>query len=109
MARHIIRTLQGVGKILGVLRHQPAEKFLEISSSGRIRIFKEDKTCARMFYQNGCRAVRYTRLADNRSDSIGDLVGANTMGRNRKSCAKSLHHTPTEQVATTSGLEVALV
>ena len=103
MARHIIRTFQGVGKIIGVLRHQSTEKFLEIRSRGRIRVFEEDKTCARMFQQNGGCTGRYPRVVDNRADSIGDLVGANTMGLNRKTCAKSLHHTPTEGVAMTSG------
>src|ERR1700749_1233310 len=103
MARHIIRTLQSVGKILGVLRHQSTEKFLEISTRGWIRVFEEDETCARMFQQNGGCTGRYPRIADNRADAIGDLVGANAMGRNRKSCTKSLHHTPTERVAMTWG------
>src|ERR1700757_4728328 len=103
MARHIIRTLQSVGKILGVFRHQSAEKFLEIGTRGWIGIFEEEKTCARMFQQNGGCTGLYPRVADNRADSIGDFVGANTMGRNRKSCAKSLDHTPTERVAMTSG------
>src|SRR5580700_6689544 len=101
MAWHIIRTLQGVGKVIGILRHQPAKKFLQIGSCRRIRVFEKDETCAGMFQQNGRSAGRDARVANDRPDSIGDLVSAYTTRRYRKSCAKSLHHTPTERAATT--------
>ena len=57
MGRHVVRSFSIVLEIIGILRHQTVEKFLQITTRRRIGIFHHDQTATGMLDKNSQNSV----------------------------------------------------
>jgi hypothetical protein len=76
MRRHIVGAFCVVFEIIGILRDQPIEEFLEVASRCRIRILHHDQTATRVPRKDRYRAIFNFAFAYDRLDFIGELVSA---------------------------------
>ena len=67
---------ESCSKIVGVLRHQPIEKFFEIAPRRGISILHHDQAATGVLRENCNNAVFNFALAHKRFDFVGDFVGA---------------------------------
>src|SRR5438477_8165562 len=73
---HIVGTFRVVFEIIGILRDQPIEKFLQIASCRRIRILHHDQAATGVLRKNRDDAILNFTVAHDDFDFIGDLVSA---------------------------------
>ena len=76
MRWHVVGAFCVVFEIIGILWHQPIEKFLQIASCRRIRILHYDQAATGVLRKNCDHAIFNFTLAYDGLDSIGDLVSA---------------------------------
>ncbi len=87
----VVRALSRMHEVMGVLRHEPLEKFFEIFSGRRIGVFHHNKTAAGVLNENCDDPVAYAGLVDLRLHVTGDFVGAFAVGANIELVLMSLH------------------
>src|SRR4051812_6776470 len=92
MARHVIRFLPGVGKIGGILRDQALQKTFKIGANARINIFEQYEACACVPNQDSGYSRFNAALGNGLTDSVGDFISADSVGRNRKLVVKRCQH-----------------
>src|ERR1700754_4834823 len=80
MAGHVVRTFQGMGKVVGVFRNQPRKKTLEVPTRGRIGIFEKEQAGAGVPNKNVGQAGLYLAGPDQFRHFPGDFVGSFSFG-----------------------------
>ena len=78
----VIGPLGRVHEVIGIFRHEPLEKFLEIFSRCRIGIFHHNETATGVLNENCHRPVAQGALVDLRLHVAGDFIGAFAVGAN---------------------------
>ena len=76
MRWHVVGAFGVMLEIVGILRHQPIEKFFEIAPRRWIGVLHYDQATTGMLRENCDNAVFNFALAQKRFDFVGDFVGA---------------------------------
>ena len=73
---HVVGTFRVVFEIIGILRDQPIEEFLQIAACRRIRILHYDQAATGVLRKNRDDAILNFALTHDGFNLIGDLVSA---------------------------------
>src|SRR5438105_9419519 len=76
MRWHVVGAFGIMLEIVGVLRHQPVEKFFEIAPCRWISILHHDQTATGVLRENCNNAIFNIALPYKRFDLVGNLVGS---------------------------------
>jgi hypothetical protein len=91
MRWHIIAALRTMREIIGIFRHKPFEKFLQIASRGRISIFHNENAATGVLNEHSQRPVTHSAPVDLRLQIISDFVQALAVRPNSKSIIVNVH------------------
>lgn len=87
----VVCALSRMHEVIGVLRHEPLEKFFEIFSRCRIGVFHHDETATGVLNKNGDGPVTHAAFVDLLLNRIGDFVGAFAVGANIELVLMNVH------------------
>ena len=78
--RHVVAAFRIVREIIRILRHEAVEKFLQIATSGRIRVFHDDNAATRVLDENGYCSRLQSRPVNLRLHFVCDFVKTLAVG-----------------------------
>ena len=87
----VVRALSRMHEVIGIFRHEPLEKFLEIFSRRWVGVFHRNKTATGVLDENCDDPVAHAGLVDLRVYLTGDFVGAFAVGANIELVLMNLH------------------
>jgi len=88
----VVCALSRMHEVIGVLRHEPLEKFFEIFSRCQIGVFHHNKTATGVVNENCDGPVAHAALVDLRLHVARDFVGAFAVGANIELLLMNVHN-----------------
>ena len=90
----VVCALSRMHEVIGVLRHEPLEKFFEIFSRCRIGVFHHNKTATGVVNENCDGPVAHAALVDLALNFVSNLVGAFAVRPNLELIVMNAHMLP---------------
>lgn len=87
----VVRALSRMHEVIGIFRHEPLKKFLEIFSRRWIGVFHHNETATGVASENCDDPVAHAALVDLPLDVAGDFVGAFAVGANIELVLMNVH------------------